>query len=417
MKYFLKEAHTPPNPNISPVPRAIILNIFEHIILNVLPAVFDYIKKLYNSNKSYKKTVLSDELIIKIINENVDAFRTQVQNGNNNVNLDQFMDYYLLPASIKRIEELKKLGLLATQKPVFIEYTFETNDANLCEDKSITNARGHTEYANYYLSILSVIGHIIINIQDLICLRFYNVYIKYGITNMLSDIIHDKKLCNEYLRTIRHEAQHAYQLYNSCIFNFYNYVMNNKKQGIVVTPDMLDDIFFDEISIDYNKNKNFTYFKKGPLGYMKSLDHDEINVKDTDLKEYYYDMAEAPVRLNDFIIGYVSVCKDYLNDADDIIDFLFSLLDLKSGSLFYKVIFTDEENIITKISENIYSIFEGVDEDIAYDFAYDLVENIDVAYNFPFIEDIYYKAEEKFKKYYMNKIKSKIQKELVRPSI
>ena len=167
MKYFLKEAHTPPNPNISPVPRAIILNIFEHIILNVLPAVFDYIKKLYNSNKSYKKTALSDELIIKIINENVDAFRTQVQNGSNNVNLDQFMDYYLLPASIKRIEELKKLGLLATQKPVFIEFTFETNDANLCEDKNITNARGHTEYANYYLSILSVIGHITINIQDL----------------------------------------------------------------------------------------------------------------------------------------------------------------------------------------------------------------------------------------------------------
>ena len=418
MKYFLKEAHTPPNPNISPVPRHIILNAFEHIIAVALPAVFDFLKILHKKNKSYKNIPLSTDLLVKMINEKVVDFRNDIDQNKNHVILDHDMENYILPKAKEYIEELVKLGLILNLDATYIEYTLETNQENLLSDKDITDARGHTEYPQYFEYNRSLKGDIVINIQDLITLKFYNVYIKYGVNGLVNEILNDKKLVNEYLSTIRHEAQHAYQIYNSCIFNFYDYVIKQNKQGINLTPAKIEEIFWDEIVGDpvRKRGNSFTYFKKGSLNKMRDVTGDNVNIEDEEKRNYYYDSTEAPTRLNDFVIGFTHACKNYLNDSNEIIELLFHLLDSKAGNILLKVK-EGEINYITDIGEMINSLFEFIPVDEAYDIAYDLVENVEVMYNFPFIEDIMNHGDPKLKKYYTNKLKSKIQKEFVRPSL
>jgi hypothetical protein len=416
MKYFLKEAYTPPNPNISPVNKSVIYNVVDHIIYNVLPAIFGYIHAQRMKNSKYKTKKLCNDLLLKIVNENAENLRSHIENNANQVYLHHDMSYYLIPASINYMNSLINDKYVENKQNVYVEYSFQTNEFNLTEDKPAQKIRGEAEYIGYFPEQLKLIGHITININDAINLDLYDAYIKKGITHLFNAFLQDTILSRDIMTTVRHEAQHAYQIYNACFFNFYKFVKNKKAEGVILTPKEIDEIFHDEISIDATEGKHFTYFENAPMRKMAKLEDENLIVKDQEKKDYYYTNAEAPVRLNDFVIAFVDLCRQYLQDHEEILKLLFSLLDLGTGRLIFDVVEGDQ-HLLNDISQNIVEIFPFIPLSNAYKFAMKMAKEPDISYNFPFIEDILTHADLNFRQYFIKKLYSKVQKEFARPSL
>lgn len=416
MKYFLNEAATPSNPNISPIKKSIIYDVLQHIVLTVLPVVFGFAYSQKRLKSKYRNKKMTNELLLRIINENAEDLRNYIQTNASQVHLNHDMTDYLLPISIKYMNYVINEKLLSDPSQVYIEYSFQTDNENLTDFKPATKIRGEAEYADYYPDQLSLRGHITINIQDILTLDLYEKYIKNGISGLYLSFLQNNQLKEEILSTIRHETQHAYQLYNSCFFNFYKYVSRKKTEGADVTPKLIDDIFHDEISIDISEGKNFTYFENEPMENMSKKDNENLNIKGKEEKDYYYTNTEAPVRLNDFIIAFVRICKMYSLEREEVLELFFSLIRNNTGKLMLDVVEGDQ-HLLNDIAQNIVDVFSFIPLVIAKEFATKMAKNSDVAYNFPFIEDIIKHSDSKFRKYYIMKMYSKIKKEFDMPSL
>ncbi len=415
---LLEEGFTPRNPNASPVQRRIVDAVVEYIIEILLPSIFDFIHNKFKidfKNRVVRK-INSTKRLRFLVNFFMDEYRKKIKEENQ-IYLSHNMIYYLKPSAHDIIISLIRKGLLSNQRLPFIQWIFETNEKNIFEDKRASKTEGETEYADYYLDTKYLAGKIKININEAINFNFYTQYINGGKSGLWNAVFLNGKIKDRLSTTIRHEMQHAHQMYNLCVFNFQRFVNKKENEDGIVTPEDISEVFYKEISNDNNSRKGFTYFDEEAMSKLATMDNKNLNIKPKKKREYYYHSTEAPVRLIDFVIAYVQICRNYLNTHEDMCKLVIGLCKLKTGRAFLKV-HRGYSKYIMKIVENARAILpDNISTSTIEKLIDDLVDNEEITYNFPFIEDIITNSDTDFAINYIKKLTSYIEKEYDLPSL
>jgi hypothetical protein len=422
---LLKEmGYKAPSQSISVIPKQDIINIYNHTIDVILPFLFEFIK-------SKNIQIDDDQDLIDALYQ----YKYEINNEYEQKKLHfEINKSYILPHARNTLNHLTTLNVIADNN---IESTIQ-----FCTDDFIFDSPDETPDEGIDGQSISVIlgdqdnklySYVYINLQLYLLKKLYDNYYMLGDIAIRNNINKDSSLRARLLTTIRHELEHQYQSLNTSLILANNFILKelDKKKNI---NDIIVELQDDWSDITHDENiKDSGYFikKKSDMSLYKGLDDKDmstVSIEDDELRLYKYNPAEFSNQLNDFVISYVDVAKNYLNDANEAIDILFEIKDL--GKEFFES--KNDKSIENDIIKKLYFLFikRGLDKDDAYEFAENLIQYIEIVNNLQMIQELFYlkfdpsrvkdyneksKRLEKSKSRNITILKSKIHKEWKNP--
>jgi hypothetical protein len=382
IKLILSEGHKNPNPSITfSVTKPKIDEIYKNIFVDILPLVFEKFIKSLGSNvfifRNDTRLDLKKEEIRQALNEN---FKNDVINEiiNKTVNID-----ILTMISQKNIgyisDYLIPLELVNPDEPVKLQVRFFIDDfCYFWKDDELIPAGGETEggfvSSRFDEANKTIILNLAINLST-VFINFFSHYYKSRknpndwLSLVNSDDANSKRNKMSVYLAIRHETEHAYQMSNMMIDSLRRVTYND----LLTKPDnVTNELVWLKKSGKINKLKNRlhkqstfqkltaksfsengTFASAGGYGYLKNSSNDLRNIYNSydtqnNLKfnrQYDYEDLELTPFLNDFVIIYVSIAKNFFADAYSATKFLLQFFKTD----FFKNEFINEENNQQKI--------------------------------------------------------------------
>jgi len=425
-KLLQEMAYKAPSTSISVVSQKDVKEIYDHTVNIVLPFIFYFIK-------SKNEKIIEDNDLVDILYKFKDEFHSEYESSDihHKINTDSI----LFPQSKKILKHLYDLGFINSNSIYsFFEYAtgdFLFDDPNDQLDEPESD--GECFPLSYSESEKQLYCFIVINIEFFLTLDMYNQYLKLGNSSIKQYFENNQRFKTALILTIRHELEHVYQIYNLSLITANNKIVDDLKNGVSIT-NSLDDLgknWIDIVDDFIFKNKGYFLQKKSEMDlFKKVIDklHTTIKLSDEEARLYRYDKSEINNLLNDFIMVYVDIAKNYIDNADDAIEILETLKDYATEFYTYKKSNNaDQTDFLKKITSFISYEYPYISRKDSIKFIKDLSEYSEFTKMITVIYELYHlqfdqSAKQelgqkllKAQKRFIYKLKNNIRKEWINP--